>query len=420
MPVPPIAAASFGAQLGQGAAQSGVSGLISGGLGQLFGGMNARRQWKFTQKQMALQQKYALEQMAKQAEYEYGNWQKQFDYENKYNDPSAVFDRYRLAGINPAAVLGSSGVGINATMSGGSGGSIGASGPSGSFSAPGVGPLDMTSVGQNMASQSVVERNDAAAQRDRAEADDIRSKMQAPDYYKAVAALNKDILKHNVDNASAVSDMNRALATIYQADAEYADLAATYKFQDFVAQYSTHVEEYNQIRKYNVEYMDKLYAAQIILDYARAYESFRSGELLSSEKKLTDIRVKDLQNWFDINWETNIPIPEVDEKGKPTGKVFRATGRDIFANILGMTIPAAKQDLAGKWFQNRSEKNALGYQMANTALRGAAAAASAYAGAKGLSMPITTTSEESREHYNEDGEYVGGTMVSRRSFRSRR
>lgn len=49
MPVPiaAAAAASFGQALGQSAASTGTTGLISGALGQLFGGMNARRQWKF-------------------------------------------------------------------------------------------------------------------------------------------------------------------------------------------------------------------------------------------------------------------------------------------------------------------------------------------------------------------------------------
>ena len=66
MPVPIAAAgaaASFGRALGESAASTGTNGLINGFLGQLFGGMNARRQWRFQQKQMALQQKYALEQM---------------------------------------------------------------------------------------------------------------------------------------------------------------------------------------------------------------------------------------------------------------------------------------------------------------------------------------------------------------------
>ena len=110
--------------------------LLTGGIGQIFAGANARRQWRYRQKEMALQQKYALEQMSKNAELSYNNWQKQFDYENEYNLPTAVMDRYRQAGINPAAVLGSSGVGVSATMSGGSAPSFGNSGPSSSFSQP--------------------------------------------------------------------------------------------------------------------------------------------------------------------------------------------------------------------------------------------------------------------------------------------
>ena len=158
-PVTAAAAASFGQALGQSAASTGTTGLISGALGQLFGGMNARRQWRFQQKQMALQQKYALEQMQKQSELSYANWQKQFDYENAYNDPSKVFDRYLKAGVTPAAVLGSSGVGVNATMSGGSAGTPSASGPSGGrFPPAGFAPADPTSIAQNMVAQSTVDR----------------------------------------------------------------------------------------------------------------------------------------------------------------------------------------------------------------------------------------------------------------------
>ena len=202
MPSPALAAASFGQALGQSAARTGTSGLISGGIGQIFAGMNARRQWKYTQKQMALQQKYALEQMQKQAEYEYANWQKQFDYENDYNDPTKVFDRYRSAGISPAAVLGSSGVGVNATMSGGSAGSVGASGPSGGFSVPGAGPLDMTAIGQNMLTSSESRRNQAAAARDEAEARSIDDQNVGNQLYVAMAqarvALDEAIAKHNL------------------------------------------------------------------------------------------------------------------------------------------------------------------------------------------------------------------------------
>jgi len=202
-PIAPIAA-SFGQALGQSAASTGATGLISGALGQLFGGMNARRQWRFQQKQMKLQQQYALEQMQKQSELSYANWQKQFDYENAYNDPSKLFARYLKAGVTPAAVLGSSGVGVNATMSGGSAAMPSAAGPSGgSPVSPGASPVaDPTAIAQNMVAQSTVSRNDAAANRDNAEAQSINDQNVGNQLYVAMAqarvALDEAVTKHNL------------------------------------------------------------------------------------------------------------------------------------------------------------------------------------------------------------------------------
>lgn len=203
IPVAPIAA-SFGQALGQSAASTGTTGLITGALGQLFGGMNARRQWRFQQKQMKLQQQYALEQMQKQSELSYANWQRQFDYENAYNDPSKVFDRYLKAGVTPSAVLGSSGVGVNATMSGGSAAMPSASGPAGSaLTAPsGFAPADPTSIAQNMVAQSTIDRNSAAANRDNAEAQSISDQNVGHQLYSLMAqtrvALDRAATNHNL------------------------------------------------------------------------------------------------------------------------------------------------------------------------------------------------------------------------------
>ncbi len=204
IPVAAAAAASFGRSLGESAASTGTTGLITGALGQLFGGMNARRQWRFQQKQMKLQQQYALEQMQKQSELSYANWQKQFDYENAYNDPSKVFDRYLKAGVTPAAVLGSSGVGVNATMSGGSAPMPSASGPAGGAPvSPGsLASVDPTAVAQNMVARSTVNRNAAAANRDNAEAQSISDQNVGNQLYTLMAqtrvALDEAITKHNL------------------------------------------------------------------------------------------------------------------------------------------------------------------------------------------------------------------------------
>lgn len=415
----PIAAAgaapSFGRALGESAASTGTNGLINGFLGQLFGGMNARRQWKFQQKQMKLQQQYALEQMQKQSELSYANWQKQFDYENAYNDPSKVFDRYLKAGVTPAAVLGSSGVGVNATMSGGSASMPSASGPSGGASiSPGVfSPGDPTAIAQNMMARSSVDRNTAAANRDNAEAELMRGNTHSADWRKEMDNLEKKSLEHQINNVSELIRLNRALADIHAADAEYADLMATYKFQDFVAMYSKHVEEANQIKKYNDKYFDSVYAAQIARDFAAAYESAASGDVLNVESEIRKVNLADLREWFNLNWDSEIDVPEVDRKGKPTGKTIKMTGRQIHQKLMGLAASEGEQDLSGRWFQNRSSKNAFGYSMARTALVGAMA----IAGTAATKRPTAVDYDESREIYDEDGSYTGATKSSRRYVR---
>lgn len=418
MPAPIAAAAastSFGRALGESAASTGTTGLINGFLGQLFGGMNARRQWRFQQKQMALQQKYALEQMQRQSELSYSNWQKQFDYENAYNDPSKVFDRYSKAGVTPAAVLGSSGVGVNATMSSGSASMPSASGPSGgSPIAPGgFAVTDPTAIAQNMMARSSVNRNDAAANRDNAEADLMRGNTHSADWRKEMDELEKKSLEHNIDNVSELIRLNRALADIHAADAEYADLMATYKFQDFVAMYSKHVEEANQVKKYNDKYFDAVYAAQIARDFAAAYESAASGDVLDVESEIRKVNLADLREWFDLNWDAVVDVPEVNEKGKPTGRTTKMTGRQIHQKLMGLAASEGEQDLSGRWFQNRSSKNAFGYSMARTALVGAIAVA----GAATTKRPTPVDYDESREIYGKDGRYAGTAKSSRRYLR---
>lgn len=408
-----VAASSFGRSLGESAASTGTTGLITGALGQLFGGMNARRQWRYQQKQMALQQKYALEQMQKQSELSYSNWQRQFDYENAYNDPTKVFDRYLKAGVTPAAVLGSSGVGINATMSGGSAPMPSASGPSGSFpGGSGFGPVsDPTAIAQNMLARSTADRNVAAANRDNAEAALMRGNTHSVEWRKDMDDLEKKALRHNISNVAELIRFNRALADIHAADAEYADLMATYKFQDFVAMYGKHVEEANQIKRFNDKYFDSVYAAQIARDYAAAYESAASGDLAKADTEIQKVRLADLREWFSLNWETEVDVPDVDEKGKPTGRMIKMTGRQIHEKLMGLAASEGEQGLSGRWFQNRSEKNAFGYAMARTALTGAMAIGG-MALTKGMSAPVGY--DESKESYDRHGEFVRGTRVSRR------
>lgn len=94
---------NLGSLMGSTAAGA-VGNIASGAANALFGGIQARRNWKYKQKEMALQQKYNLENMQKQFEYQQEAWNR----ENRFNDPRNASARWRLAGISPNAVFGNS------------------------------------------------------------------------------------------------------------------------------------------------------------------------------------------------------------------------------------------------------------------------------------------------------------------------
>lgn len=94
---------SLGGLMGSTAAGA-IGNIASGAADALFGGIQARRNWKYKKKEMELQQKYNLENMQKQFDYQQEAWNR----ENRYNDPRNASARWRLAGISPNAVFGNS------------------------------------------------------------------------------------------------------------------------------------------------------------------------------------------------------------------------------------------------------------------------------------------------------------------------
>jgi hypothetical protein len=329
MAAPVVAAASFGRSLGESAASTGTTGLITGALGQLFGGMNARRQWRFQQKQMKLQQQYALEQMQKQSELSYANWQKQFDYENAYNDPSKVFDRYLKAGVTPAAVLGSSGVGVNATMSGGSASMPSASGPAGgSPVAPGgFAPADPTSIAQNMVAQSTVGRNSAAANRDNAEAQSIKDQNVGSKLYTLLAQAR-------IDLDEAATKHNLAAADVLKVQE---DIEKNARFISDATLLSTIDEKKNQaaliaaeIRRLNIENenLGAVMSAQAFMMNTQAALNQVLGEQAREVIESLQLNNLDTANELVRNWtkrfDIEIPNPQYSANLRSKNPVVRA------------------------------------------------------------------------------------------------
>lgn len=415
---------SFISRLGMSAASGAASSFGSAagsGIGNaLFGGISAKRQWKYAQKQMALQQRYALEQMAKSAEYQLRHDKQMFDYENAYNDPSKVFERFTKAGINPAAVLGQSGASVGATIGTGSGSAPSVSGPSAS-GAIGAGSAfngNPTAIAQNALLEATKDKAREDARLSAAEATRIENETQDSSYYKIMADLNRQLLSHNVSDAKSMAAYHDALAVIQQSAAQYADLTATYEFQQVVSDYAKTVEEYRHLKALNdaqIPIMEQMVAADLALTLAQAYAANSRASLDSVLGKQEKVNLADLENWFSVNWETEIDVPEVDEKGKPTGKIRKMTGRQIQEYLLGIGAASAGQELPGNWFNIRSQKNQFGYSMAKTVI--AAAAAAAVTRGRGSAAP--TDFEQTTSHADRYGEFIGGTTV-RRSYLPRR
>ena len=317
------------------------TGVILGAAGVAAGGQVAsglfkpslKRQWKYQQKQMKLQQQYALEQMQRQGEINYANWQKQFDYENAYNDPSKVFDRYLKAGVSPAAVLGSSGVGVNATMSGGSPGSVSASGPSGGsfdFSSPlppGVGSAAAGTALDAMGVNSSIERNKAAANRDDAEAENIRSNTFEPEFNKARAeaskAVDEALANKEIEAAAALkserllNDLNNTLLS----------LTLDARVDEAKALADTAKEELRQLRIQGT-YIDRMVKARVlVIETQSALNKSLSG-LASANEEGQRINNLDLANELSRNWEkrfeVEIPNPQYEKNLRSSNPINRA------------------------------------------------------------------------------------------------
>lgn len=165
---------SFLGSLGLSAGDS----LFSGASDALFGGIKAKRNWKYKKKEMELQQQYNVENMERQ----YGYQVDMLNRQNQWNAPTNQVSMWRQAGISPTAVFGSGngGVGLSGTPSGPSSSNPSASGNVDNSQATKSAIFSEAKRLQNetKVAASVVDKNEAdaaaaraAAARDQADAD---------------------------------------------------------------------------------------------------------------------------------------------------------------------------------------------------------------------------------------------------------
>lgn len=419
--------ASFAAQMAQSFGMNAASsaGSSSGGgiADALFGGISARRNWKYKQKEMALQQQYALEQMSKSAEYQLSHDKQMFDYQNAYNDPSAVLARNLAAGLNPAAVLGQSGVGVSATIPTSSGGAPSGHGPVAAGSGGGIAAL-----AGNPAAYADIQLKDAQQERERsaaelndAEADWYKSQTLDKDLRERLMKAQAGLAEAGITEASSRASLNTAITLSYSIDNELKEAAFGYNLEMIKADLGKAKEEYYQL-KARTGYIDDLIEGELQLLTARAIYLKASSSNQEQLSRVNELTANDLENWFDVNWNTQVEVPIIDEKGK-VARTVKMTGKEIRKEYMKLDLQDFQYDMYTNRWELRSEKNRFGYSIANTAVSGAISLAGHAVGAKIISSaaPVQRMEDVTEDFVPNSSSLGGGwtkhTTTTSRQFR---
>lgn len=383
--IPAGFAAMMAQSLGMNAAASAGSSAGAGMADALFGGISARRNWKYKQKEMALQQQYALEQMTKSAEFQLAHDKQMFDYQNAYNDPSAVLERNLAAGLNPAAVLGQSGVGVSATIPTASGGAPSGHGPVASGSGGGLAAL-----AGNASAYADIELKNAQQERERsaaalndAEAEWYKSQTLDKDLRERLMKAQAGLAEQGITESSSRAKLNTAISLSYSIDNELKDAAFGYNLERIKADLGKAKEEYYQL-KARTGYIDDLIEGDLQLLTARAIYLKSSSSNQEQLARVNELTADDLENWFDVNWNTEVEVPIINENGK-IERTIKMTGKEIRKEYMKLDLQDFQYDMYTNRWELRSEKNRFGYSVVNTAVSGAISAAGHVSGAKVLS-----------------------------------
>lgn len=422
--MPPASFATLmGESLGLNAASSAGASAGGGFADALFGGISARRNWKYKQKEMALQQQYALEQMSKSAEFQLAHDKQMFDYQNAYNDPSAVLARNFAAGLNPAAVLGQSGVGVSATIPTASGGAPSGHGPVASGSGGGLAALagNPSAYADIQLKDAQQERERSAADLNDAQADWYKSQTVDKDLRERLIKAEAGLAEAGITESTSRAKLNTAITLSYSIDNELKEAAFGYNFELIKANLGKAKEEYYQL-KARTGYIDDLLEADLQLLTARALYLKASASNQEQQARVNELTASDLDNWFDVNWNTQVEVPIVNEKGE-VERTVKMTGKEIRKEYMKLSLQDFQYDMYTNRWELRSEKNRFGYSIVNTAVGGAISLAGHAAGAKILSSaPPVQRFEDVAEDFVPTPRELGGgwskhTTTTSRQFR---
>lgn len=246
------------------------------------------------------QQQEWLRQFTKQNE----QWKKQFDIQNEYNDPSAIIERLRNAGINPAAAIGQ----LSGT------GGLAAAGGSGQVSSPGqfpshsvmpiglqnptsvFNPSDMLQgISSLINARTNAKRLGLDTDYQNATLESVVEKLKADKQYQEKAAALQDtmnIIQKAVGqkHIQAKIDNLLAQAALYdsQGKTQESQQALNYAMEVLTKTKNGIIQEVKPLLITNLSRIGSLYKSETVLNYAKADESHSSAAHLDALTKTID------------------------------------------------------------------------------------------------------------------------------------
>ena len=113
----------------------------------------------------------------------------------------------------------------------------------------------------------------------------------------------------------------------YSIDNELKDAAFGYNLEMIKADLGKAKEEYYQL-KARTGYIDEQIEAELQLLTARALYLKSSSSNQEQLARVNELTADDLENWFDVNWNTQVDVPIINEKGK-VERTVKMTGKEI-------------------------------------------------------------------------------------------
>lgn len=180
-----------------------AGGAASAGMNQASSAISSRRNWKYRQKEMALQQQYNERNMDLQYQYQMDAWNK----ENAYNDPRRAVARWRAAGIAPQAIYGNSpgGAGVAGQMS-----TPDSSSPSGGSNVGSDHFTPTMTLAEYQAMNNQTRITDAEVRFKEAQTANIEAQTNAQKFQNSM----QDLLKRAQEAATGIAEAERALKEV--------------------------------------------------------------------------------------------------------------------------------------------------------------------------------------------------------------